>query len=147
VLATRLGYVSTLKWDAFFAKYDSGLQYYSAIGTPPQWTLKPVYYQTQLFTRAVAPGMTSVRVAGPTDARMLAGFAGPRGDATVIALNQGTTASAIDVTGLPQGTKLQLLVLHGEGDGTLSTSTLTTRDACQAKFTVPARSVAAITTL
>jgi hypothetical protein len=145
VLATRLGYVSTLKWDAFFAKYDSGTQYYSAIGIPPQWTLKPVYFQTQLFTGAVAPGMTSVRVAGGP--AMLAGFTGPQGDATVIALNQATTMRDIDVTGLPPGTKMQLLVWHGESDGGLTTSSITTSEACQAKFTVPARSVAAITTL
>ena len=150
MLATRLGYVSTLKWDAFFAKYDGGTQYYSAIGVPPQWAEKPVYYQTQLFGKTVAPGWSSVRVAGGAgagDTRLLAGFVGPTGDATVIALNKAKTATKLDVTGLPPGTAMQLIVWHGEGNGNLTTTAVTSTADCRVTFSVPARSVAAVTTL
>jgi len=149
ILATRLGYVSTLKWDAFYAKYDNGEQYYSSIGTPPQWTLKPVYYATQIFDRVVPAGWSSVKVTGgdPTGPVMVTGYAGANGDATVIALNKAATAQKVDVTGLPPGTQMQVQIWHGEGDGTTTTSTITSTDACQGTFTVPARSVAAITTL
>lgn len=150
ILATRLGYVSTLKWDAFYAKYDNGEQYYSSIGTPPQWTLKPVYFATKIFHELVPPGWTSVDVAGgagSADPRLVTGFAGPNGDATVIALNKGATASKVDVTGLPPGTAMQVQIWHGESDGTTSTASVTTSADCLASFTVPARSVAAISTL
>ena len=150
VLATRLGYVSTLKWDAFYAKYDNGEQYYSSIGTPPQWTLKPVYFATKIFDDVVLPGWSSVNVAGgagAADPRLVTGFIGPNGDATVIALNKGATASKVDITGLPPGTAMQVQIWHGESDGTTATSTVTTTADCLATFTVPARSVAAITTL
>ena len=149
VLATRLGYTSTLKWDAFYAKYDGGEQYYSSIGTPPQWTLKPVYYATQIFDRVVPAGWSSVKVTGgdPSGPLLVTGYSGANGDATVVALNKAMTAQNVDVTGLPPGTKMQVQIWHGEGDGTSTTTTITTTDACQGTFTVPARSVAAITTL
>jgi hypothetical protein len=148
VLATRLGYVSTLKWDAFYAKYDNGEQYYSSIGTPPQWTLKPVYYASQIFDRVVPAGWSSVKVSGDASGPLLVtGYAGPNGDATVIALNKGAAANKVDVTGLPPGTAMQVQIWHGEGDGTTTTSMITTTDACQGTFTVPARSVAAITSV
>jgi hypothetical protein len=150
ILATRLGYVSTLKWDAFFAKYDNGEQYFSSIGIPPQWTLKPVYYATQLLDEVAPPGWSSVQITGGTgsaDARLVTGFAGSNGDATVVALNKAQTPNTVDVTGLPPGTRMQVRIWHGEGDGTTTTTTVTSSDACQASVTVPARSVAAITTL
>jgi hypothetical protein len=151
VVATRLGYVSTLKWDAFFAKYDNGLQYFSSIGIPPDFFLKPVYFQTQLFTRSVLPGWSSVHVSGgngSSDPRLLTGFAGANGDATVVALNSSTSSpQTVDVTGLPPGTPVQVLVWHGEGNGDLTTSSATTGADCTLSFKVPARSVAAVTTL
>ena len=150
VLATRLGFVSTLKWDAFFAKYDLGTQYYSAIGAPPTWTLKPVYFATQLFTRSVQPGWSSVHVRGGdgnADTRLLTAFAGPYGQASVVALNKGDTKRTVDVTGLPPETAVHVLVWHGEGDGDLTASTVTTSPDCKATFDVPARSAVAITTL
>ncbi|HEU0035991.1 MAG TPA: hypothetical protein VFQ53_35510 [Kofleriaceae bacterium] len=149
VLATRLGYVSTLKWDAFFAKYDGGEQYYSSIGIPPAWFTKPVYYASQVFS-TVAPGMTSVRVTGGdgnADPRLVTGFVAGNGDATVIALNKAAGARTIDVTGVPPGTPMQVVTWHGEGNGGLTTKTVTSTDACQVTFDVPARSVAAVTTL
>jgi hypothetical protein len=147
VLATRLGYVSTLKWDAFFAKYDSGTQYYSMIGIPPDYFVKPVYYETQLFTKTVPAGWSSVNVSGPADTRLVAGYTGPLGHATVIALNRASTATMFDVTGLPPGTPVRVVVWHGESDGTLTTTQDMTSSDCKVSFSVPARSVAAVTTL
>ena len=144
VLAAQLGYVSTLKWDAFFAKYDNGDQLYSSIGVPPAWFVKPVYYAGQLFDRVVPAGWSSVQVTGGDT---LAGFVGPNNHATVIALNPAKMPSDVDVTGLPPGVPLQLVVWHGDGDGSLSTAPIASSDDCRATFTVPARSVAAITTL
>jgi hypothetical protein len=147
ILATRLGYVSTLKWDAFYAKYDSGEQYYSSIGVPPQWDLKPVYYATKIFDETVLPGWSSVKVTGGTSDQLVAGFAGPNGDATVIALNEAQTATKVDVTGLPPGTAMTIEIWHGEGDGTTTTQTITSTADCRASVDVPARSFAAITSL
>jgi hypothetical protein len=150
VLAARLGYVSTLKWDAFFAKYDSGEQYYSAIGIPPAWTRKPVFYATQLFARVAPAGWSSVSVSGgdgTSDPRMVVGFTGAGGHASVVALNKAAGARTIDVTGLPPETPISLVIWHGEGDGTLSVEAATTTAGCTASLVVPPRSAAAITTL
>jgi len=149
VLAARLGYVSTLKWDAFYAKYDNGEQFFSSIGIPPAWFLKPVYYESQLFHRVVPAGWSSVQVTGGADGdpRLLAGFVGPNNHASVIALNPASSPSDVDVTGLPPGIPLQLLVWHGEGDGALTATPIASSADCRATFTVPARSVAAVTTL
>src|SRR5262249_12093815 len=44
VLSSRLGYVSTSKWDSYFGKYDNGTQAYYMIGSPQSgWPLYPLY--------------------------------------------------------------------------------------------------------
>ena len=55
VLAARLGYAGTIKWDAFVAKYDNTAQDYSLMGSATDgWPLRPAYRLLQLFTATVA---------------------------------------------------------------------------------------------
>ena len=62
VLAARLGYAGTIKWDGYAAKYDRGTQDYSLIGPPTQgWPLRPVYNVTRLFTSTTRPQVSAGR--------------------------------------------------------------------------------------
>jgi hypothetical protein len=148
ILAARLGYVSTLKWDVYFAMYDNNLQYYGMIGIPPEWFLKPVYFATQAFTRTTEPGWDIARVSGEQAFGLVSALRGPRGDTTVFALNKDSAARSYSVSGLPPGVPFRLVVWHGEGDGRLTAEQeIVSTDDCRVEFTVPRRSFAAITTL
>jgi hypothetical protein len=149
ILAMRLGYVSVLKWDVYFAMYDDTEQYYGMIGIPPDWFLKPVYFASQAFTRTTEPGWDIARVSGEQSAGLVSALVGPRGDTTVFALNKDYGARKFAVTGLPPGVPLHVIVWHGEdgGDGGLSETEMVSSDDCRAEITVPKRSFAAITTL
>ncbi len=64
IAAARLGYLTTVKWDGYFSKYDNGTQAYFMIGSPPSWGLTPVYNVTRMLTHAVRPGWQTVNVDG-----------------------------------------------------------------------------------
>src|SRR6185503_6637824 len=149
ILAARLGYVSVLKWDVYFAMYDDAEQYYGMIGIPPDFFLKPVYFASQAFTKTTEPGWDIVRVAGEQSSGLVSALRGPRGDTSVFALNKDYGARKYAVTGLPPGVPLHVIVWHGEdgGDGGLTASEKVSSDDCRAEITVPKRSFAVITTL
>ena len=148
ILSSRLGYVATVKWDVYFAMYDRTTQYYSMIGIPPAWFLKPIYHATRVFTHTVDPGWDIVRVDGHEEWKLVTAFRGPRGHTTVFGLNKDRAgARSFAVTGLPPGVPLRLVVWHGEATGELSTAELTSGADCTASFTVPPRSFAALTTV
>ena len=150
ILAARLGYVSVLKWDVYFAMYDDAEQYYNMIGIPPDFFLKPVYFATQAFTRTTQPGWDILRVDGEETYRLVSALRGPRGDTTVFALNKDTAgARTFEVTGVPPGVPFRVVVWHGDdGDGRLTADKeiVSTAD-CRLTFIVPKRSFAAVTTL
>ena len=149
ILAARLGYVSVLKWDVYFAMYDDAEQYYGMIGIPPDFFLKPVYFASQAFTKTTEPGWDIVRVAGEQSSGLVSALRGPRGDTSVFALNKDYGARKYAVTGLPPGVPLHVIVWHGEdgGDGGLTASEKVSSYDCRAEITVPKRSFAVITTL
>ena len=150
ILAARLGYVSTLKWDVYFAMYSDAVQYFNMIGVPPDFFLKPVYHATQAFTRTTEPGWDIVRVAGEQSYRLVSALVGPRGDTTVFALNKDTAgARTFEVTGVPPGVPFRVVVWHGhDGDGALTADKeIVSTDDCRLTFIVPKRSFAAVTTL
>lgn len=150
ILSARLGYVSTLKWDVYFAMYTEALQYHNMIGVPPDFFLKPVYFATQAFTRTTEPGWDIVRVTGEQSYRLVSALRGPRGDTTVFALNKDTAgARTFEVTGVPPGVPFRVVVWHGhDGDGELTADKeIVSSDDCRISFIVPKRSFAAVTTL
>jgi hypothetical protein len=157
VLAARLGYVGTIKWDGFYGRYDNGLQDYSLVG-PPQtgWPLRPVYSIVRLFTAWTKPGWKVVGVDGASGTKLLAGYAGPAGQLTVVGLDTSgaglnlPSASQVSysIGGLPPSSPLQLVVWNQDGLGGLSASAALTTDAAgTATVTVPLQSVFALTTL
>lgn len=150
ILSARLGYVSTLKWDVYFAMYDGTEQYYNMIGIPPDFFLKPVYFATQAFTRTTEAGWDIVRVSGEQTYRLVSALRGPRGDTTVFALNKDTAgARSFEVTGVPPGVPFRVVVWNGfDGDGGLTADKeIVSSDDCKISFIVPKRSFAAVTTL
>lgn len=76
ILAARLGYAGTSKWDSYFGKYDNGTQAYYMIGSPADgWPLYPIYNLMQLMTAAVKTGWRTLDVDGVADTRLLAAYA------------------------------------------------------------------------
>ena len=150
IQSARLGYVSTLKWDVYFAMYTEALQYFNMIGVPPDFFLKPVYFATQAFTRTTEPGWNIVRVTGDQSYRLVSALRGPRGDTTVFALNKDTAgARTFEVTGVPPGVPFRVVVWRGhDGDGGLTADKeIVSTGDCRISFVVPKRSFAAVTTL
>jgi hypothetical protein len=155
VLAARLGYAGTIKWDAFVAKYDNTAQDYSLMGSATDgWPLRPAYRLLQLFTATVHPGWSALAVDAPPDARLMTAFRGPAGELTVIGLDrdgaQLNTASSTTVTylvgGLPPSRAFHLLVWNAVGDATTSDGGTVTADATgAATVTAPLQAVFALT--
>src|SRR4029078_1907251 len=89
VLAARLGYVGTSKWDSYFGKYDNGTQAYYMIGSPQEgWPLYPLYNLVQLMTAAVKRDWRTVNVdAVPDTSRLLAAYVGAKDQLSVIGLD------------------------------------------------------------
>ncbi len=70
VLAAKLGYLGTSKWDSYFGKYDNGTQGYYFIGDPQNgWPLYPMYNFMQLLTGDVASARRISRQEGARDDR------------------------------------------------------------------------------
>jgi hypothetical protein len=126
VLAARLGYAGTSKWDSYFGKYDNGTQAYYMIGSPADgWPLYPIYNVMQLFTSDVKAGWRTLSVTDLGGTRLLAAYASAQGAHTVIGLD--TAGAALNTTsptvvsytigGLPPSTTFHLAVWNAAGDG------------------------------
>jgi hypothetical protein len=154
VLAARLGYAGTIKWDGYAAKYDRGTQDYSLIGPPTQgWPLRPVYNLTRLFTSMTKPGWKVVGVAGSSGTKLVAAYAGGK-QTTVIGLDTSgatlatpsTTVVSYAVGGLPPGASFQVYVWNPDGSGAIAAPTAVQSDAAgMAQVAAPLQSVFALT--
>ena len=157
VLAAKLGYAGTIKWDGYFGKYDRSVQDYSLIGPPQQgWPLRPVYQVLRLFTGTVRPGWQAVSVDGQSGTKLLAGYRRASGQTTLVGLDtSGGTLDTVSPTqvsyfvgGLPPNASLRLELWNQDGSGVLSDGgTVTTDAAGGATLTVPLQAVFALTTL
>jgi hypothetical protein len=156
VLAARLGYAGTIKWDGYAAKYDRGTQDYSLIGPPTQgWPLRPVYHVTRLFTSTTRPGWKVVGIAGSSGTKLVAAYAAGK-QTTAIGLDTSgatlatpsTTVVSYAIGGLPRGTSFQLYVWNPDGSGAIAAPTVVQSDAAgMVQVTAPLQSVFAVTTL
>jgi hypothetical protein len=157
VLASKLGYYGTIKWDAYFAKYDRGTQVYYMIGSPQEgWPLRPAYHLTRLLTRAVPAGWKVVGLDGASGTQLLAGYTGPNGGVAIIGLDTAgaqlnglsPTQVAYNVGGVPPNTAFQLLVWNADGSGRLAPATTVRSDAAGVlNLSVPLHAVFAVTTV
>jgi hypothetical protein len=157
VLAARLGYVGTLKWDLHFAKYDNGTQGYWLIGSPSEgWPALPAYNALHLFTATVKPGWSVVAVDGDAGTKLVTAYTGPDGALTLIGLDTAgaqlntvsPTSTSYSIGGLPPQTMLHLVLWNEIGDGTITSDPdVQTDSAGIATFTVPTQAVFALTTM
>jgi hypothetical protein len=139
VLAARLGYVGTSKWDSYYGKYDNGTQAYYVIGAPQSgWPLYPMYNLLQLFTTTVKRGWEVVSVDSvPDTSRILAAYVGKKKQLTVIGLdtagaqlNAGTTtATPYSIAGFPPSKPVNLLIWNANADGLVAPKQAVTADA------------------
>jgi len=127
VLAARLGYAGTSKWDSYFGKYDNGTQAYYMIGSPADgWPLYPIYNSLRLLTAAVGRGWRTVNVDSVSnDSRLLAAYVGKAGEHTVVGLDTAgaqlntvsPTVVSYTIGGLPPSRSFQLTIWNAAGDG------------------------------
>jgi hypothetical protein len=139
VLAARLGYAGTSKWDSYFGKYDNGTQAYYMIGSPADgWPLYPLYNVVRLITSTVSQGWRTVNVDSvPNTSRLLAAYVGKVGEHTVVGLDtagaQLNTVSPTVVTytigGLPPSRSFALTIWNEAGDGLVGAPQPATTDA------------------
>ena len=158
VLAAKLGYAGTSKWDSYFGKYDNSTQAYYMIG-PPQdgWPLYPLYNLVQLVNAGVKTGWSTVSLDSvPNTTRLLAGYVGKDGQQTVIGLDTAgaqlnavsTTVVSYGVGGLQPSRQYSLAVWDAAGDGLAGLASAVSTDASGvAAFTVPQQGVFVLTSL
>ncbi len=155
VLAARLGYVGTSKWDSYFGKYDNGTQAYYMIGDPAAgWPLDPIYNSMRLLTATVGKGWRTVNVdSGPSDSRLLAAYVGKAGEHTVVGLDTAgaqlnpvsPTVVSYTIGGLPPSRSFQLTIWNAAGDGLLGQPTPAATDAAGVvAISVPQQAVFAL---
>jgi hypothetical protein len=156
ILATRLGYRGTSKWDSYFGKYDSGTQAHYFIGEPQNgWPAYPLYNFIRLLTTTVKPEWKVVAVDSvPGTSRLLSAFLGNNQQHTVVGLDAvggllnsvSPAASAYSIGGLPPSKKLRLLVWNEKGDGLVAPpKTVTSDPAGVVTITVPQHAVFVLT--
>jgi hypothetical protein len=155
LLAARLGYVGTSKWDSYFGKYDNGTQAYFMIGDPAAgWPLYPIYNSMRLLTANVGKGWRTVNVdSRPSDSRLLAAYIGKAGEHTVVGLDTAgaqlntvsTTVVSYTIGGLPPSKSFQLTIWNAAGDGLLGQPTPAATDAAGVvTISVPQQAVFAL---
>ena len=158
LLAGRLGYAGTSKWDLYFGRYDKATQSYSTVGGPKSgWPRHPLYNLLWLLTATVKPGWQAVELdAVPETSRLVASYAGPAGQWTLLGLDRAggqlnTPASTLvpySIGGLPPSTGFRLVLWNETGDGLISAPAPVRTDAAGvAAFSVPQHAVFALTTV
>ena len=97
--SAQLGYHGTVKWDAYWGKYDNGTQSHWLIGPAEEgWPLFPAYHAIRLLLQTtqrgwqvlgVDPWFTDDWEVGTDDAqeREVTAYAGPNGELTLIGLD------------------------------------------------------------
>jgi hypothetical protein len=158
VLAARLGYLGTSKWDSYFGKYDSGTQSYYFIGSPQNgWPLYPMYNFMQLLTTTVKREWEVVAVDSvPDTSRLLAGYLGKEGQQTMVGLDTAgaqlnapsPTLVSYTIAGLPPSKEASLLIWNEAGDGLVGAKKPVLADANGvATISVPQHAVFVLTTI
>ena len=158
ITAARLNCAGTIKWDAYYATYDAGVQSYYAIGPPvgDTWACYPMYYLLWLFTNCTEPDWQAASVPGfKSGWPAVAEFRGQPAELAIIGLDtrwatkntkSRQKSSYTLPTGLPTGTQLSLLVWNRDGGGRLFQEPSVTVDRGKVTISVPQHAVFALTT-
>ncbi|HEU0335487.1 MAG TPA: hypothetical protein VFR43_02980, partial [Gaiellaceae bacterium] len=138
VLAAQLGYEGTVKWDAYWGKYDpSYVQSHYLIGPAEEgWPLFPAYHAFRLLLQTTARGWQVLGVdpwasddwvdeVTDQEEQEVAAYAGPDGELTLVGLDthaRGLNAGSAEVVpysvgGLPPSTELGLALWNADASG------------------------------
>lgn len=158
VLAAKLGYMGTSKWDSYFGKYDSGTQAYYMIGSPAEgWPLYPLYNFVRLLTSTVKQDWRTIAVDSiPGTSRLLSAYAGKKGEHTIVGLDTAGAqlnvvsplTSSYTLGGLPPSRTFHLAVWNEAGDGLTGLSHVVKTDAAGVvTFSAPQHGVFVLTRL
>jgi len=174
IVSAQLGFSGTVKWDAYWGKYDNS---YNAswwlIGPAEEgWPLMPAYHALRMLLQTTARGWQVVGVdpwadddwkldaqGRPFDQpeKEVAAFAGPNGLLTLLGLDTHGGAlnaasadppSAYSIGGLPPYTTFNLAFWNAAANGENSiVGTSTTNAAGVARFQVPLHAAFVLTTV
>jgi hypothetical protein len=159
LLAAKLGFLGTVKWDAYVSRYGTGVpaqtMAFWLIGPQDAAHPSPVYELLRLFSMTVVPGSRVVDFESDPDGKVVVGFAAPDDRLTILGLDTGgaivkPSARKVDYRfeNLPANTVFQLRYWnHGGGGKTVTHSRVTTDAAGALTVPAPLRSVFALTAL
>ncbi|MEA2734129.1 MAG: hypothetical protein QOE14_580 [Humisphaera sp.] len=143
--AMNRGYVATVIWTLEDAWYDR-LMPYGVIGAAKDgFPLKPGYHMLRLFTHTIEPGWRTMKVDGSADGCIVAAARGPKGELTVLALNQTDTPRDVSIR-MASRRDLDLISWNQNGDGQLAQRGVVTPQAGAYVFSLPALGLTALTT-
>jgi hypothetical protein len=147
LLAARLGFVATVRWDAYFSMYDHAPQLYSLIGTQANgWPEKPSYHLLRLLTHTVDPGWRSSVVRGGASGALAAALRSG-GDTTVYVMNNASCRRTFHMNGLPADRALYFVSWNDAGTGALAAHPRPrVSSAGEVTVSVAPRSIVALTT-
>jgi hypothetical protein len=168
VVSAQLGFPGTVKWDAYWGRYDNSPQSYWAIGPAAEgWPLFPTYHAMRLLLQTTQRGWHVLGMepwaADDWDDTLvdepeqeITAYAGPNGELTLVGLdtharelNEASAETpAYSVGGLPPSTPLNLVVWNASANGENSIAgKVTTNAAGVARFAVPLHAAFALTTV
>jgi len=169
LVAAQLGYSGSVKWDAYWGKYD--LNYVAShflIGPAEEgWPLFPSYHALRLLLQTTQRGWQVARVDPWADddwraelddqpEKELAAFASADGYVTVMGLDTharelnavSAEAPAYSIGGLPPNATFNLALWNASGNGENSLAgAVTTNAAGVARFEVPLHAAFSLTTV
>jgi hypothetical protein len=129
IRAAQLGYTAALSWDLYNAKYDAGVQDYSAIGPGTAgWPLRPLYHLMQLVTLTTKPGSSIVdldRAPTADPAKLLTAYVSPAQNITILGLDTDAVLPGADaarpvayrIGDLPANSLFRLVAWNADGSG------------------------------
>ena len=120
-LSSQLGIKGAISWDAYSGGPGNQFGKFGMIADGhSDFRLKPSYFLTELFTHAMKPGWSAVHVAQAGKGELVTAFTGPRGESSVLALNQGATDKPFTFEGLKPGTTYHVASWNRRGGGGLA---------------------------
>ena len=169
LVAAQLGYSGSVKWDAYWGKYDTTyVASHFLIGPAAEgWPLFPSYHALRLLLQTTQRGWQVVRIDPWADddwradlvdlpEKELAAYASGDGHVTLMGLDTharglnavSAEAPAYSIGGLPANTVFNLALWNASGSGENSLAgTVTTNAAGVARFEVPLHAAFSLTTV
>lgn len=147
----NLGFAGFIRWDCYKSKYDSGVQYFSCIGSGTDgYPLYPLYYMTYLFTHTSNPGWKVISTTGSNQLGVVAAaMTNSNGsDHTIYAVNNKSGLVKFTLSGLNPNYSYNIYSFNNDNKGSLKKETSVTSDNTGLiEYTSNAKSLIAITTL